>query len=237
MANCLPLNCITPRPNDASSAEHGPPLRWGVRRCSDHLERVVKEADAMRDPQTIELNVDPDGALVTLAASSWYVCFVPGLDKQWWHRFVNARHKHVFAIRPAGPDEWTHFEPSAADGHDHLDAGEEVPAVGRARRCAAGSGIDPGARQPATGLDELCGPRHPISWGARTGCGRRTACTSCWCVNRRVPRGRLGAARIRRLQARRRIAGHCAACGVRCVRAGLSQAARDGQPVLHEVRP
>ena len=65
----------------------------------------------MNDPQTIELNVDPDGALVTLEASSWYVCFVPGLEKQWWHRFVNKRHTHVFAIRPAAPDEWTLFEP------------------------------------------------------------------------------------------------------------------------------
>ncbi len=65
----------------------------------------------MRDPQTIELNVDPDGALVTLQAGSWFVCFVPGLDRQWWHPFVNKRHKHVFAMRPAGPDEWTLFEP------------------------------------------------------------------------------------------------------------------------------
>jgi hypothetical protein len=65
----------------------------------------------MSDPQTIELNVDPDGALVTLEAASWFVCFVPGLDKQWWHPLVNKRHKHVFAIRPEGPDEWTLFEP------------------------------------------------------------------------------------------------------------------------------
>lgn len=65
----------------------------------------------MRALETIELNVDPDGALVTLEAGSWFVCFVPGLDKQWWHPFVNRRHKHVFAMRPAGPDEWTLFEP------------------------------------------------------------------------------------------------------------------------------
>lgn len=58
----------------------------------------------MRDVQTIELNVGPDGALVTLEAAVRYVCFVPGLDKQWWHRFVNKRNKHVFAMRPAGPD-------------------------------------------------------------------------------------------------------------------------------------
>jgi hypothetical protein len=65
----------------------------------------------MRDVATVELNVDPDGALVTLEAAVWFVCFVPGLNKQWWHRFVNARHKHVFAMRPAGPGAWTLFEP------------------------------------------------------------------------------------------------------------------------------
>ena len=65
----------------------------------------------MRDVETVELNVDPNGALVTLETAVWFVCFVPGLNKQWWHRFVNARHKHVFATRPAGPDAWTLFEP------------------------------------------------------------------------------------------------------------------------------
>jgi hypothetical protein len=65
----------------------------------------------MPNVPTIELNVDPDGGLVTLEAAIWYVCFVPGLDKQWWHPFVNKRHKHVFAMRPAGPDAWTLFEP------------------------------------------------------------------------------------------------------------------------------
>jgi len=39
------------------------------------------------------------------------VCFVPGLEKQWWHLFVDQRHTHVFAMRPAGPDAWTLFEP------------------------------------------------------------------------------------------------------------------------------
>ncbi len=48
---------------------------------------------------------------MTLEAGSWFVCFVPGLKKQWWHRFVNEMHKHVFAMRPARPGEWTLFEP------------------------------------------------------------------------------------------------------------------------------
>lgn len=79
-------------------------------------DRVLEGAECgknliVRDVQVIELNVDPDGALVTLETAVWYVCFVPGLDKEWWHRFVNQRHKHVFAMRPAGPGMWTLFEP------------------------------------------------------------------------------------------------------------------------------
>ena len=61
--------------------------------------------------QTIELELDENGSPVTLEAAAWYVCFVPGLKKQWWHAFVNARHKHVFAMKPAGPGEWTLLEP------------------------------------------------------------------------------------------------------------------------------
>lgn len=65
----------------------------------------------MPDLSTVKLEVDLDGALVTLEAGSWFVCFVPGLEKQWWHPFVNRRHTHVFAMRPAGQDAWTLFEP------------------------------------------------------------------------------------------------------------------------------
>lgn len=63
------------------------------------------------DLETIEIEIDKDGSPVTLEAASWLVCFVPGLKKQWWHAFVNNRHKHVFAMRPAGNGEWTLFEP------------------------------------------------------------------------------------------------------------------------------
>jgi len=64
-----------------------------------------------RDPEVIELEMDQDGSPVTLEAGNWFVCFVPGLQKQWWHPFVNRRHKHVFAMRPVGKGEWTLFEP------------------------------------------------------------------------------------------------------------------------------
>jgi len=64
-----------------------------------------------RDLEVIELEVDENGSPVTLEPRGWFVCFVPGLKKQWWHPFVHERHKHVFAMRPAGPSEWTLFEP------------------------------------------------------------------------------------------------------------------------------
>lgn len=58
-----------------------------------------------------QLEVDKNGALVSLEPGSWFVCFVPGLQKQWWHPFVHKVHKHVFALRPEKPGEWTLFEP------------------------------------------------------------------------------------------------------------------------------
>ncbi len=64
-----------------------------------------------RDLEVMELEIDQDGSPVTLEAAAWYVCFVPGLKKQWWHPFVDDHHKHVFALRPAGPGHWTLFEP------------------------------------------------------------------------------------------------------------------------------
>lgn len=84
-----------------------------LRTCIDVAAMVVAadEAPSMLDPAAAELVVDADGALITLEAGSWFVCFVPGLDRQWWHPLVNRRHKHVFAIRPAGPNSWTLFEP------------------------------------------------------------------------------------------------------------------------------
>lgn len=64
-----------------------------------------------RVPETVELEIDDNGAPVTVEPGSWFVCFVPGLERQWWHRFVNHRHKHVFALRPESDGDWTVFEP------------------------------------------------------------------------------------------------------------------------------
>jgi hypothetical protein len=58
-----------------------------------------------------KLSLAPDGSLVMLDPGSWFVCFVPPIAKQWWHRFLNPRHTHVFALRPEGEGKWTVFEP------------------------------------------------------------------------------------------------------------------------------
>lgn len=64
------------------------------------------------DPaQAIALDIDQYGSPVALKAANWLVCFVPGLRRQWWHRLVHRRHKHVFAMRPEQNGTWTLFEP------------------------------------------------------------------------------------------------------------------------------
>lgn len=64
-----------------------------------------------RDLDVVEIELDQHGSPVPLQPAGWYVCFVPGLVKQWWQPFVHEKHKHVFAMRPARPGEWTLFEP------------------------------------------------------------------------------------------------------------------------------
>jgi stage V sporulation protein SpoVS len=69
-------------------------------------------AAASRHPIAIEpLKLNPDGSLVMLEPGYWFVCFVPGIQKQWWHSFVHRLHKHVFAVRPEPDGLWTVFEP------------------------------------------------------------------------------------------------------------------------------
>jgi len=59
----------------------------------------------------LAIEVDTNGSPVSLPAAQWFVCFVPGLRKQWWHPFTNTRHQHVFAIRRVGDDCWLLVEP------------------------------------------------------------------------------------------------------------------------------
>ena len=62
-------------------------------------------------PVDLAHSVDPYGSLVTVEPADWLICFVPGLQKQWWHRFVHATHKHVYAMRPTETGSWVLVEP------------------------------------------------------------------------------------------------------------------------------
>jgi AefR-like transcriptional repressor, C-terminal domain len=62
-------------------------------------------------PADLSNSVDQYGSLVTVPPADWLICFVPGLQKQWWHRFVNGKHKHVFAMRPTDTASWILVEP------------------------------------------------------------------------------------------------------------------------------
>ncbi|HEY0503725.1 MAG TPA: TetR/AcrR family transcriptional regulator C-terminal domain-containing protein [Lysobacter sp.] len=57
------------------------------------------------------IGIDANGSPVSIPPAAWLVCFVPGLRRQWWHRFAHARHKHVFALRPLGDGTWLLVEP------------------------------------------------------------------------------------------------------------------------------
>lgn len=57
------------------------------------------------------IGIDANGSPVTIGAATWLICFVPGLRRQWWHRFAHDRHKHVFALRPLRDGTWLLVEP------------------------------------------------------------------------------------------------------------------------------
>ena len=62
-------------------------------------------------PHELSDEIDINGSPVTIAPADWFVCFVPGLKRQWWHRFANDNHKHVFALRMVEDDKWLLVEP------------------------------------------------------------------------------------------------------------------------------
>jgi hypothetical protein len=62
-------------------------------------------------PPDLANSVDANGSLVTVGPVDWIICFVPGLQRQWWHRFVHHKHKHVFAMRPTSTGSWLLAEP------------------------------------------------------------------------------------------------------------------------------
>ena len=62
-------------------------------------------------PPDLANSADENGSLVTVDPVDWIICFVPGLQRQWWHRFVHHKHKHVFAMRPTNTGSWLLVEP------------------------------------------------------------------------------------------------------------------------------
>lgn len=62
-------------------------------------------------PDELAIEIDANGSPVTVDEADWLVCFVPGLQRQWWHRFAHPRHKHVFALRMVNDDTWLLVEP------------------------------------------------------------------------------------------------------------------------------
>jgi hypothetical protein len=91
-------------------------IRIVISNCLARLKALVEripdrrsQPSGVSDELTIE--VDRDGSPISKQPSDWLVCFVPGLQKQWWHRFTHPRHKHVFALKMIGDDQWVIFEP------------------------------------------------------------------------------------------------------------------------------
>ena len=74
----------------------------GTRDGRSHLEGVSDE---------LAIEIDADGSPVSFPAADWFICFVPGLQKQWWHRFVSGNYQHVFAMRMVDDSRWILVEP------------------------------------------------------------------------------------------------------------------------------
>lgn len=62
-------------------------------------------------PDELAIEIDSDGSPVSFPAEEWFVCFVPGLQKQWWHRFAAAKYQHVFLMRVVDDNSWILVEP------------------------------------------------------------------------------------------------------------------------------
>lgn len=62
-------------------------------------------------PDELAIEIDSDGSPVSFPAADWFVCFVPGLQKQWWHRFAAAKYQHVFVMRMVEDSSWILVEP------------------------------------------------------------------------------------------------------------------------------
>lgn len=64
-----------------------------------------------KTPEPSSIAIDANGSPITIEPANWFICFVPGLRRQWWHAFADRRHKHVFALRPHEDGTWLLMEP------------------------------------------------------------------------------------------------------------------------------
>ncbi|GFE82965.1 hypothetical protein GCM10011487_49650 [Steroidobacter agaridevorans] len=85
-----------------SRARLGGGIPRGTRDGRSHVEGV---------PDELAIEIDADGSPVSFPAADWFICFVPGLQKQWWHRFVPGNYQHVFAMRMVDDSSWILVEP------------------------------------------------------------------------------------------------------------------------------
>lgn len=68
-------------------------------------------SDVFDVAEELAIDIDANGSPVTVPEADWLICFVPGLRRQWWHRFAHPKHKHVFAIRMLDEHKWLLVEP------------------------------------------------------------------------------------------------------------------------------
>lgn len=86
-----------------------PTLRRGAAGIGED-RNSAEPVNPVRELVDAPIPVDAHGSPVSLEPGCWYVCFVPGLKRQWWHPFVHRVHKHVFVIRPDGDNRWLLIE-------------------------------------------------------------------------------------------------------------------------------
>ena len=79
--------------------------RLALRRTSDGRSHIAGV------PDELAIEIDHHGSPVTKRPAEWFICFVPGLKKQWWHRFTHPKHKHVFALKMIENNQWVIVEP------------------------------------------------------------------------------------------------------------------------------
>jgi hypothetical protein len=73
--------------------------------------RPTPECHVADIPDDLAIEIDHNDSPISKRPAEWFVCFVPGLKKQWWHGFTHPRHKHVFALKMVGDDQWVIVEP------------------------------------------------------------------------------------------------------------------------------